>query len=57
VPFLLRPDHQDRHDDQVSEDERDDLAEADAGIPQGRGEGDIADRADEAQQAELCDAT
>src|SRR6202050_3459423 len=49
---VLPVDHQDRHDDQVGEDERDDAAEADAAVPQHRGEGDVADRADEAQQAD-----
>src|SRR5664279_3916600 len=44
---VLRVDHDDRDDDQVGEDERNDTAEADAAVPQHRGEWDVADRADE----------
>src|SRR5215472_12677494 len=45
---VLPVDDQDRDDDQVGEDERDDTAEADAPVPQHARQGHVADRADEA---------
>src|SRR6266576_3956627 len=46
---VLPVDEQDRDDDQVGEDERDDAAEADAPVPQHRRQRHVADRADEAE--------
>ena len=42
----------DRQDDQVGEDERQHAAEADPAVPEDRGERDVPDRADEAQDGD-----
>ncbi len=49
---VLPVDDQDRDDDQVGEDERDDAAEADPAVPQHRRQRRVADRADEAEQGD-----
>src|ERR1700738_1629789 len=46
-PVVLPIDVQDRNDNQIGEDERDDPAETDAAIPEDRGQWNIPDRADE----------
>jgi len=49
---VLAIDVQDRKDDQVGEDEGNNAAEADPPAPEHRGQGDVADRADEADHGD-----